>query len=536
MSANRLLTQSLVLPLMASFTAVPYSSVTASVNSAFLPSNSFHPHSIDFRPNSSVGALGRRPRRKINKSKAHHSNPTLLPFHASRAGITTRNYYSPFSELDTAFEWLARERVEKEEFITSSVDDAATGKRGENRNGGAKRQEIQWFSPSELHNGKGNDENVSDWKTMPLYPLGEVHVPFSGENHTLINTEPRNVKMARDIVDGKWNKNLFCVALRARDTDRIASVGTIMQLIHADESNSTPSRERVKVTCRAVGIASIVNVTNPYVWEGKNGDRKEYLVAQVKIRQMMTNEFTSCEKDEDDYDCNDKSRSAIHDIHQNGNGTKNNSNDQNTNSTISEQQPLPIPDQIIRNYQKIKSIYKNSRSIANSELPNFARDVMTTMPDYTDPQMIHDETEFWKLVDTWQKMCNTVKHIKRYRLQGYVNEILIEVAESMAKKKGEPLELPVRREQMPEWVQKQIESMEEKASKEFMELGMDPVLDFQEILIMKGHWERVRKLAGMVERERLRLEAKESLIKAFLKDMEDESGMPGALKDNGGFD
>ncbi len=225
MSANRLLTQSLVLPLMASFTAVPYSSVTASVNPAFLPSNSFHPHSINFKPNSSVGALGRRPRRKINKSKAHHSNPTLLPFHASRAGITTRNYYSPFSELDTAFEWLARERVEKEEFITSSsvhgndgVDDDATGKRGENRNGGAKRQEIQWFSPSELHNGKGNDENVSDWKTMPLYPLGEVHVPFSGENHTLINTEPRNVKMARVSADDGIHQPAILLHAKERQT------------------------------------------------------------------------------------------------------------------------------------------------------------------------------------------------------------------------------------------------------------------------------------------------------------------------------
>mmetsp|Transcript_28310 Transcript_28310/g.56768 ORF Transcript_28310/g.56768 Transcript_28310/m.56768 type:complete len:554 (+) Transcript_28310:125-1786(+) len=552
MSAIRLHIQSL-LPLMASFPIGPCG-VTASINPAFIPTNSFHPRCHYLRPNSSGTAPGRPPflsstdGRTNIQSRTTDRHPPSLPFHtaispsrlSTRAGRMTRCHSSPFSELDTALEWLARERSSREKSNHSSLPgrdggDNVTGSRSGDANGdgGAKRNEIQWFSPTEFQKDEGDDdERRLEWETMPLYPLGEVHVPFSGENHALINTEPRNVKMARDIVDGKWNDNLFCVALRARDTNRIASVGTIMQLIHADETNGTPSRERVKVTCRAVGIARIMNVTNPMVWEGtKDDDGMNYLVAQVKIRQIMTDESSFGNDVEDDD--NGKARSTIHNGNQNGNSNNNNHN--NTNSKTTNERLLQLPNDIIQNYQKIKSIYKNSKSIANSELPNFARDVMTTMPDYTDPQMIRDETKFWKMVDTWQKMCNTVKHIKRYRLQGYVNEILIEVAESMARKKGEPLELPVRREKMPEWVQRQIESMEERASKEFMELGMDPVLDFQEILIMEGHWERVHKLAEMVERERLRLEAKESLIKAFLKDVEEGNGMPGALKDTGGF-
>jgi hypothetical protein len=46
---------------------------------------------------------------------------------------------------------------------------------------------------------------------------------------------------------------------------------------------------------------------------------------------------------------------------------------------------------------------------------------------------------------------------------------------------------------------------------------MEPVLDFQEIISMKRHIDRVMKLASMIQRERLRLEAKESLIQAFLE-------------------
>jgi hypothetical protein len=49
---------------------------------------------------------------------------------------------------------------------------------------------------------------------------------------------------------------------------------------------------------------------------------------------------------------------------------------------------------------------------------------------------------------------------------------------------------------------------------------MEPILDFQEIISMKDSQDRVRKLSAMIRRERARLEAKESLIKAFLTELE----------------
>ena len=62
--------------------------------------------------------------------------------------------------------------------------------------------------------------------------------------------------------------------------------------------------------------------------------------------------------------------------------------------------------------------------------------------------------------------------------------------------------------------------MEQKASADYVELGMEPILDFQEIISMEDSVDRMRKLATMIKRERARLEAKESLIKAFLSELE----------------
>ena len=77
---------------------------------------------------------------------------------------STKKTYS--ADLDTAYEFLAKDRLE-------------------------------WFDPTDTNYIK-TDADISSYevKRMPLYPLGAVHVPYSGENHTLINIEPKNVKMA----------------------------------------------------------------------------------------------------------------------------------------------------------------------------------------------------------------------------------------------------------------------------------------------------------------------------------------------------
>jgi len=76
---------------------------------------------------------------------------------------STKKTYS--SDLDTAYEYLAKDR-------------------------------FDWFDPADTNYIKTDTDISCEVKRMPLYPLGAVHVPYSGENHTLINIEPKNVKMA----------------------------------------------------------------------------------------------------------------------------------------------------------------------------------------------------------------------------------------------------------------------------------------------------------------------------------------------------
>ena len=74
----------------------------------------------------------------------------------------------------------------------------------------------------------------------------------------------------QDIVNGQWEGNLFCTSLRARDTNRIASVGTIMQLIDTEDRSISgarawpgdllPTLNRVVVNCKSVGVADIISI------------------------------------------------------------------------------------------------------------------------------------------------------------------------------------------------------------------------------------------------------------------------------------
>jgi len=321
---------------------------------------------------------------------------------------------------------------------------------------------------------------------MPIYPLGAVHIPHSGENYTIVNIEQKNVKMAMDLVNGKWESSLFCATLRARDTNRIASVGTILQLVDTEDrsisgartwpGNILPTLNRVVAKCKAVGVVDILSI------EERDYEEDDYLVARVKVRRLPR-------------------RSNNGD----GSGAIRNTNGGGDYFDF-------ISKQVVDDYQKVRSIYINSQSLASNELPSYARKAVQTLPTF-DVSVVRDETTFWKLVETWQMLCNTIRQSKRSALQIIVNELSVSVA---MKAKG-PLELPVKRQSLPSDVQRQLEEIEQNAVREFVELGMDPILDFQEMLSMRDHERRVEKLAGMIGRERSRLEAKESLIRAFLE-------------------
>lgn len=278
-----------------------------------------------------------------------------------------------------------------------------------------------------------------------------------------------------------YPSSLFCVALRAKDTNRIASVGTVMKLLQT-EDRSVPNHNKVVVTCQAVGIAHVVSIENPHVWQDdyRGG---EYLVANVKVR-----------KDPIKSDCE----------------TTTNNDDDNAS----------IVQQLLDNYEAVKKIYSNSQGIASNELPPYARDAISSMPNYTASD-IQDEIAFWSFIETWQTLCNTIRQSKLNSLTSMINELSVEAAMELD---NGPLQLPVKRHTLPTIVQWKLNEMEQHASRDYMKMGIDPILDFQILIQMTRHWDRVDKVGRMVKNELDRLEAKESLIRAF---MDDESAVMG---------
>jgi hypothetical protein len=202
------------------------------------------------------------------------------------SSLCSHNHRQKFtSDLDTSLEWLAKERQDSD----------------------SDNFPIDWFDACPAPNNNNNDDDQEETSLrVPLYPLTAVYTPHSGENHTLVNTEPRNVKMASDLVAGKWDRSLFCVTLRARDTNRLASVGTLMRLTSVEDRSISgartwpgdilPTLNRVVVTCQAVGIVDIISVENGNTIL----DDSEYRVANVKLRSFTNEAITKGKSEEMD--------------------------------------------------------------------------------------------------------------------------------------------------------------------------------------------------------------------------------------------
>jgi len=242
-----------------------------------------------------------------------------------------------------------------------------------------------------------------------------------------------------------------------------------------------PTLNRVVVNCKSVGVVDIISIE-----ENEYGN-DDYMIANVKVHPLPREET-----------------------------------DNNTNHKSSEELDA-MAQQVIEDYQQVRSIYINSASLANNELPKFARSAVETLPTFSCDD-IHNHKHFWKLIETWQMLCNTIRQSKQTNLQSIVNELSVTFA---MQAKG-PLQLPVKRDSLPIEVVSQLESLEETAARDFIELGMEPTLNFQELISLTDHWDRVAKLSHMIRRERSRLEAKESLIRALLG----EESLPADINDD----
>jgi len=161
-------------------------------------------------------------------------------------------------------------------------------------------------------------------------------------------------------------------------------------------------------------------------------------------------------------------------------------------------------------YRQVQELYQNNSHV--SDLPSFAQDRLADAFDapYQDCNekeahlLFASHKSFWPIATAWQILCNTVREGHQMSLNANRNELLV----GAALKQGGPLKLPIHVEDVDPSVRKLVNAMEEQAQCDWLSLQLDPCLDFQALLTLSLHFERVQYLTDMMRRERKRFSTK----------------------------
>ena len=450
----------------------------------------------------------------MNHPRFMARGPSSSFSHESESAVLLKS----LSEMHTAYEYVARQRgfeciewIDPSQNIVPTPSTKQMGFQVDLDEDSPKIIESSVSVSDPVHSNLNEKKHDIDQQygestllRLPIYPVSAVHLPSSAY-HTLHNTQFKNIKMARDLESHIWsidcekevqvhiketkkennNNNVvengitqdesikkshpgtarkcdcFVLTLCAQDTDRIASIGTLMEVTNMTETYANDkSLIRIVVECRAIDIVKIQGIEREAI-----GSSNDYLIGHVRRK-------------EEQYDGRD------HYLY---------------SDTINK---------IVQDYAVVRSMYIHTDGVASRELPAYARDaVQSNLPAFTQEDFTH---QFWDVAECWQMLCNTIRELKRSDLMTEMNEIMIDAA---CKQKG-PLQLPVKRKTLPEDVQNQLNRMEQKQSEDFLSCGMDACLDFQVMLSMSPS-ERIIFLGELMHKEIDRLDTKERLKGMF---------------------
>ncbi len=329
-------------------------------------------------------------------------------------------------------------------------------------------ESLIWLDLESDMLNQDDDKEENTLMTLPLYPLTEVYLPMSTTgishdttivNHTLNNVEPQNVKMALDLLSEAPENRRFCVVLRAMDTGRIASIGTILRIVDADiQKNFGDEIMRIRLTCQSEGLAEITEVENGNGWREKRLLRsEEYLRARLSPLDTTESDKNDWQ---DSYRAITKDLRTIKVIYQLQLG--------------SEDYP---PDTLLRLGNEIRDF---------PELPAGSGDAL-----------------LWELAQEWQSVCMTLRQGRQALLATERNEKMVEAACAY----GGPLKLPIHMEDLDPKSRLLVQELDQDFQYEHEESGMDPILDFQVLIGLGTTNRRFGLLQKLVARERLRLES-----------------------------
>jgi hypothetical protein len=331
-------------------------------------------------------------------------------------------------------------------------------------------QILEWLELSDV-TSTGTDNSNSETTSLPLYPLGAVYLPTKDAiNHTLNNVEPQNIQMARDLLQKLSDDNPpnFCVVLRAIDTGRIASIGTIMRIVDAEEQFHYGSEDiaRIKLTCYAEQLVTICSVENGTDWSKKRLTKSsEYLKATVRPLPEIDN------REEDEH--------------------------------VKMKQKLWG---LVKNLQTIKTMYQldlGANSFPPGSLPKIGDAIQDNCIGFAKDEFYMEdlETSFWRFAQEWQSVCYTLCQGQQNMLSAERNERMVEAQCA----KGGPLKLPIHISDLEPEERQEIQRLEMEAQKRHIELGIDPILDFQVLMNLPNLNERIKWLSTIMRREQQRL-------------------------------
>lgn len=403
------------------------------------------------------------------KARAFHPGPIPLtpwrraPVRSSK--VLTLSAHS----LQTSLEFLADERC---------MRDADAAYKG-----------LHWFDPTQsIDLGEDGDKDDS-CLTLPLYPLSATYLPAMGVNHTLNNVQPKNICMALDLASATSTDTRFCVALNTVDTGKIATVGVVMRVLQVQPQEVDGRVVRVTVTCCCEDIVNILRVENPDAASLENRIRRsdDYLMARVQPFHSHSSSPVSLESSSTTTTTTTTTGSTT---------TPTTSREDGSDSGVARK--------LVDDYNAVRKIYLDGTG--KNDLPPFALATLTkdlpALSLSSSSSLLTDTALFWQTAQMWQTLCYTVREGRQMRLSVDRNEIMI----AAAMKKGGPLKLPVHMEDLGPADRRQLEEMEVEAQREWVELGLDPCLDFQVLLTLIETEDRIAFLARMINRERLRLE------------------------------
>lgn len=270
------------------------------------------------------------------------------------------------------------------------------------------------------------------------------------------------MRMAKDLLADPSSPPQFCVTLRALDTGRIANVGTILRIVDFEEQFQDETLARIRLTCQAEELVDIRDVTNPEAFAPENRIRRtsEYLCARVRPLSDSSG---------------------------------------NSQEEIFDMESYVV--KMVEDYNMLKTIYQLEID-SESFPPSFLFQLGNAMPAWDAATNFSCPAAFWQAAQEWQSVCYTIRQGRQSMLSSDRNELMVDAASKLG-----PLKLPIHLEDLPPFVRQEVQLMEVEAQRNYSELGMDPCLDFQAMMSLRSHRERLLCLTQMVSRERNRLEA-----------------------------